>query len=116
LAEPEVPLAGEQAVAEDRGDVPEEERVFVEALVADRHHLFDEVGAAHHEPRPAAQAHRHDVPVVAGARGQEAEDVLPELREVPDEEMAGRARRPRRHACRYRSCRTLRWWRSWPAT
>ena len=94
LPEPEVALAGQEAVAENGVHVAPEEAVLHELRAARDEHALDDVWMVDQAGRLAAEAHGHDVAVAPRAVFEEAEEIAGELGEVPDQQVprgSGRA-------------------------
>ena len=96
LAQPEVALAGEQAVSEDGVHVAPEEAVLLELRVARDEHVLDQIGVVDQAGGMAGQAQADHVAVAARAVLEEAQEVAREFGKVPEKQMAGRARSGRR--------------------
>jgi hypothetical protein len=94
LPQPEISFARQQAVSEDRGDVFKEERVLDEVAALRQEHRFDVPGVLEEEDLARGEPEIDEVPVLAPAGGEEAQDIARKLGKAPDERMAARTRRP----------------------
>jgi hypothetical protein len=81
LAEPEIALAGEQAVAEDGAHVAEEEGVLGVVAAAGDQHLLHHVGMGQEQGGVARQAEGGHVAIARG-RGEEGQQVAAEIGEA----------------------------------
>jgi hypothetical protein len=93
LPQPEISLARQQAVSEDRCDVFKEERVLDEVAALSQQHRFDVPGVLKEEDFACREPEMDEISVLASAGGEEAQDVARKLGKAPDEKMPARSRR-----------------------
>jgi hypothetical protein len=89
LAQPDPGLGEQKPVAEQ----PREQTdagTLDEVPVPRDQDLFDGIRVVEEQPAPGPEAYRHDVAVLAGARGIEAELIAREVRTTSEKEVASR--------------------------
>jgi hypothetical protein len=94
LAQPEVPLGEQEAVAEEAVEQAHAGTLDVVAVARDQH-LLDDVRVVDEERAAVAEAHRHEIAVLAGAAVVEAELIAVEVAQAAQEQAPLRARRQR---------------------
>ena len=93
LAQPEVPLAREQAVAEEETDLVPEEAVLDEVARLFHQHLFDMLGTGDEQRGPPGEVEAHQVAVLPGAGREELERAGPQIAEAAEDRLPSRTGR-----------------------
>src|SRR5262249_45625688 len=100
LAKPELAFGEEQAVARQLPQEQTHPGTLDEVAVLRDEHVFDGIRMVDEESTARADANRHEVAVVPGAPGIEAELIAPELATAAEQKVASRpsGKRRERHA------------------
>ena len=90
---PELTFAGQQPLSEQRRDMAPEKAVLDEVAVISDEDLFNVLGPVQEQSRPRPEPHPDHVPVLAGARRQEAQGIARQFDEAANKGQAFRTRR-----------------------
>src|SRR3954447_23004652 len=85
---PELTLAGQQPLSEQRRDVAPEKAVLDEVAVISDEDLFNVLGPVQEQCWPRPEPHPDHVPVLAGAHRQEAQGIPCQFDEAPNKGQA----------------------------
>jgi hypothetical protein len=94
LPVPELALAGQQALAEDRPHLPEEQRKLDEVAMVPDQDIFRVVGIVEQHDRPAGQVQRDSIAVVPRPFEVVAQQVATEFEQVAEQRQSLRTGRP----------------------